>query len=127
MTIKYKAVQTSEPGIKGGGNYKYYPRIYARTKLNLREISKIISSRSTLHPADILGTLTALVEVIPELLLQNNSIELGDLGTFSLHIKGESADSSEKLNKKSIKDVKIAFRPGKYVKQKLGGASFTKQ
>ncbi len=127
MTIKYKAVQSSEPGVKGGGNYKFYPRIYARSKLNLREISKIISSRSTLHPADILATLTALVEVIPELLLLNNTIELGDLGIFSLHIKGLAADSPYKLNSKSIKEVKIAFRPGKYVKQKLGGASFTKQ
>lgn len=126
MSIKYKGVSMARPGIKGGGAYKYYPRIYDRRKINLREISKIISSRCSLHSADIFGTLTALVEVIPELLLLNNTVELGDLGLFSLHIKGYPSDSLEKLNEHSIKEIKMAFRPGKQVKQRLENAHFTK-
>ena len=56
MAIRYKAVRMAQPGTKGGGEYKYYPRMHKRTKKNLRDVSNIISSRCTLHSADILAT-----------------------------------------------------------------------
>ncbi|HAG16907.1 MAG TPA: hypothetical protein DCG69_10395 [Bacteroidales bacterium] len=116
----------AQPGTKGGGEYKYYPRMHKRTKMNLREVSEIISRRCTLHSADILATLTAFAEVIPELLLHNNSVELGDLGTFSLHVKGAGAIKMEDVNKTHIKEVKMAFLPSTFVKKKLSLAKFTK-
>lgn len=127
MTIKYKAVRMAQPGVKGGGDYKLYPRMHKRKKVNLREVSNIISSRCTLHSVDILAALTAFADVIPELLLDNNSIELGDLGVFSLHLRGEGVSLDQTLTKTAIKEVRIAFRPSRIIKQKLHTARFTRQ
>ncbi|MFH1000898.1 MAG: hypothetical protein V1783_08660 [Bacteroidota bacterium] len=127
MTIRYKAVRMAQPGIKGGGDYKQFPRLHKRKKVNLREVANLISSRCTLHSVDILAALTAFSEVIPELLLDNTSVELGDLGVFSLHLKGEGVDLDQTLTKSAIKEVKIAFRPSRRIKQELRTARFTRQ
>ena len=125
MTIKYKIVKTAHPGVKGGGEYRYYPRVCDRRKMDLEELAKRISGFSTLHPADIMAVLSAFVSELPDLLLDNHSIQLGDFGTFSLHASGLPSDTPEQVNAKKITGVKVAFLPGKRIKQKLKGAKFS--
>ncbi|MFA5330450.1 MAG: hypothetical protein WC384_21840 [Prolixibacteraceae bacterium] len=125
MPVKYKVVRTAQPGVKGGGTYKYYPRVTNRNKIDLEELSAIISEKCTLHGADIHATLIALVAEIPRLLINNYIIELGSLGLFSLHISGEPADTPEEVTSAKIKSVKVAFRAGENIKHKLRLASFT--
>ena len=125
MTIRYKIVKAATPGVKGGGEYRYYPRIYNRQKMNLEELSHRISKMSSLHESDIMGVLIALTSELPDLLLDNYSIELGEFGTFSLHAAVLPSDSPEKVNAKKIKEVKVAFRPGKRIKSKLKRAKFS--
>lgn len=125
MTIKYKIVKTAHPGVKGGGEYRYYPRVCDRRKMDLEELAKRISGFSTLHPADIMAVLTAFVSELPDLLLDNYSIQLGDFGTFSLHASGLPSETPEQVNAKKITGVKVAFLPGKRIKQKLKGAKFS--
>jgi predicted histone-like DNA-binding protein len=125
MTVKYKVVKTAQPGVTGGGTYKYYPRVTKRTKMGLKELAKSISDKCTLHESDIHATLIALVKEIPNLLLDNYLIELGDLGIFSLHINGKPADTPEEVTTGKIRNVKVAFRAGKDIKRELRMASFT--
>lgn len=127
MTVKYKVIRMAQPGVTGGGSYQYYPRVHQRSKIKLKELSQIISRRCALHSADILATLTALVEEIPELLLDNYSVELGELGIFSLHIKGLPSSTPEQVTKTNITEVKMAFRPSPLIKDKLLLAQFSKQ
>ncbi|TAJ14302.1 hypothetical protein DMA11_05455 [Marinilabiliaceae bacterium JC017] len=124
MSVKFKAIHNSTPGIKGGGQYKYYPRVCNRTKMDLSQLSQRISKMCTAHPADVFLILTALTHEIPDLLLENYSVDLGDLGIFSLHISGEASDTAQEVTAYNIKDVKVAFRPGKRIKQKLLEAKF---
>lgn len=125
MTVKYKVVKMCQPGVTGGGTYKYYPRIYNRKRVKLREISEMISLKCTLHPADIMATLVALVDEIPTLLLDNKSVELGDLGIFSLNLKTIASSAANEVNASKIKDVKLAFRPSNHIKRKLREAKFS--
>ncbi|WP_372950931.1 HU family DNA-binding protein [Mariniphaga sp.] len=126
MAVNYKIVKTATPGVKGGGAYRYYPRVCSRRKMDLIELSKRISKMCTLHAADVNAVLTILTTELPDLLLDNYTIQLGEFGTFSLHASGEPSDSPEDVNESKITGLKVAFRPGKAIKDELKSAHFVK-
>lgn len=127
MTIKYKIIKTSQPGIKGGGKYTYQARISNRRKIGLNELARDISNRCTLRRSDVTAVLTELTDLIPQLLMDNCSIQLGDLGTFSLHAGSKPSETPEMVNESKITDLRVAFRPGEIVKDELKLAKFTKR
>ena len=45
MSILYKAIPRTEPGVVGGGEIKYYAGIVREREVTLREMVKEISSR----------------------------------------------------------------------------------
>lgn len=124
MSILFKAVRLSKPGVKGGTNYQWYPRICKRNKVTLDTIATLISEKCTLRRADVYAALVALTDEIPELLINNNSVQLGDLGTFSLHISGNPSATKEAVNETKIKETRLAYRPGTKLKRALRNASY---
>ena len=124
--IKYKIVAQSKAGLAGGGEYLYYPRIHKRQKINLRQLAEQISIKCSFTTADVVGVLEAVVEEIPILALSNYSIQLGELGTFSLHAKGDASHTANEVNASKIKQLKLAFRPGVHLKKALSKARFVK-
>ncbi len=126
MAIRYKVVSKCQPGVKGGGIKKYYVQPTKRHKVDLRELCLDISSRSTLNNADVVAVVQSLLDIIPWHLREGNSVELGDLGIFTLHVSSEGAEKSEKVNHHRVTGVKVGFRPGVYFKRQLKGLSFKK-
>ena len=126
MTLEYKAVKMNSPLRKDGRKEQYYPRLANRQKRNIRDVAERISEVSSFSTMDVLGILEAFVTQVPYFLLDNCSVELGDLGTFSLHIGGEGVEYPEKMNASKVKSVKMAFRPSSRVKRELQKAKFRK-
>ncbi len=126
MSVKYRLVRQATPGVKGGGNYKYYARACDRQKIDLYALAETLEQRSTLSRADIIATLVSLVDLIPELLLQNRTVELDELGIFSLNLKSEGVDDERTDGYRLIKGVDIAFRPSRRMKEKVKQAKFSK-
>ncbi|NOU58265.1 HU family DNA-binding protein [Marinifilum caeruleilacunae] len=126
MTVKYKAVKMNSPLKKEGRKQQYYPRVAYREKKNLRDVAERISEMSTFSTIDVVGVLEAFVSEIPFFLKDNCSVELGDLGTFSLHVSGEGVDRPEDLKRSNIKNVKMAFRPSTRIKQEFKQVGFKK-
>lgn len=127
MTIRYKVVKIASPGVKGGGEYRYYPRIYGRKKININDLADHISSISSQSRGDVLSVLTSLSDELPRFLLDNCSVQLGEFGTFSLHASVLPSATPKEVNKTKIKGIKLAFLPGKTIKKKLEVARFTIQ
>jgi predicted histone-like DNA-binding protein len=126
MAVYYKAVKIKSPLRKEGNKEQYYPRVANRRKENLRDIGERISAMSTFNKADVIGVLEAFTELIPKLLKDNASVELGDLGTFSLHISGEGVDTEKEVTRFRIKKSKIAFLPSKRLKEDIANAEYLK-
>ncbi len=126
MTIRYKAVKVTQPGIKGGGEVKYYPRICNTRKIDIDNLAERISAKSSLSRADIRATLFALADEIPGLLLDNYSVHLGELGVFSATISGAPSLTEQEVNHRNIKSTNVVFRPGKKIKAGVKFASFKK-
>ena len=126
MSIKYKLIRQNVPGEKGTGNYNYCVRACERNKVDLNEVARIITERSSFSRGDVVGVLTGLVDLIPELLLENKSIELGELGIFSLYLKSDTTKVPRVDSYRLIKSVKMQFRPGVKIKRALLFPDFTK-
>jgi len=126
MAVYYKPVKIKTPLSKDGKKEKYYPRVADREKENLRDIAERISDMSTFSRSDVVGVLEAFIQLIPDLLKDNRSVELGDLGTFSLHISAEGVDSEEEVTRHRIKRSTIAFRPSKRMKEDIAMVEYRK-
>jgi predicted histone-like DNA-binding protein len=126
MSIKYRIVKQATPGVKGGGQYKYYARACGRSKINMEGLAERLVQRSSLSRGDIVSTLAGLVDLIPELLLQNNTIELDELGIFSLNLKSEGTEEPQTDGYRQIKGVEISFRPSPKIKQAIRKPQYQK-
>ena len=126
MSVKYRIVKQSAPGVKGGGQYKYYARACERSKINLDGLAEKLEKRSSLSRGDIVSTLVGLVDLIPDLLLQNNTIELGELGIFSLNLKSDGAQEPRTDGYRLIKGAEISFRPSPKMKQAIKNPDYSK-
>ena len=126
MSVDFKVVPIRPGGMAGDNEPKYYPALTNRKTVDLRKLSQDMSDKSTLHTADIYGVIQMLTEIIPKYLQRGHNIKLGDLGTFSLSVRGEGESEPEKVNSSNIKEVRMNFRPSRYLKDTLKHTEFKK-
>lgn len=62
-----------------------------------------------------------LVDLIPELLTDGYTVKLDELGTFRLHAKVSTSETPDSVSVKNIKNLRLSFRPDKYIKDELRG------
>ena len=126
MPIKYHIAKKGDPRQSGEGNYKYYPHIYDRERIDTKELANRLSKACSVREPDIRNVLFVLAEELSGMLLDNNIIEIDNLGSFSLEIKAESANTPEEVKKSKIKSVNVTFRTASAFKRKLKLAQFVK-
>jgi predicted histone-like DNA-binding protein len=119
MALSYKIVSTFKPGEGREGKQIWFPKLTGTKQVGLRKIAKILSTRTTASEADLYLVVMGLVELIPELLLDGNTVKLDNLGTFRLHAKVEPSSSPEKVSAKNIREVRLSFRPDSEVRKQL--------
>lgn len=124
MTLKYKIVKQAEPGKKGGGEYKYYLRSAGRELVTIDKLAEMLAQRTSLSTIDVKAVLWGLTDAIPDLLLDNYSVEIGDLGIFSVDLKSDASATPEEATWRKVRDLKVNFRVGKEIQKKVKGASF---
>jgi predicted histone-like DNA-binding protein len=125
MTVKYTVVARGKPGDPEAPK-KYYPMVKSVGRVTLRQLAQRIADISTVSSVDTVAMLEALLTVIPRELAEGRTVQLGDLGTFGLRVRGEGAETAEAVTAHSITKTLIGFRPGKRFKEMLPGLSFEK-
>jgi len=120
MALKYKAVRHQLPQQAD----KYYARACNRHLVTLDDLAALISRNSSASRADVVLVLTALTDLVPALLVQNNSVQLGELGTVSLHLNSKGEATEEEVNHRSVKEVRVHFRAGLKFKRQLKDLHF---
>jgi len=118
MAVKYKVTPVRSP-LNAGGQTRYIARPCERKNLDINKLSEYISDRTTVSRTDVVAVVYAFADAIPELLLDNNNIHIPPLGVFSVSFKSEIHETPGDVTRKSIQKLKIQFRPGKELKQKL--------
>lgn len=123
--VKFKLIERKNPR-QPGEPPRYYAIGVSQGKVDIRELSDMITEKSTLTSIDTLAVIEALLTVIPRELAKGRIVTLGDLGTLRLTIKSEGSDQPDKFNASLIKGTKLHFRPGKKVREVLNNISYVK-
>jgi predicted histone-like DNA-binding protein len=126
MPIEYSVIKAAQPGVKGGGTYRYYPRIKNRRTITLKEVSNRISERCSFKNPDVYGVLMALVDEFPQLLMENYIIQLGELGSFTLHAGAVGSETAEEATETKFTKLKVVYRPAKDIRNRLKTAGYKK-
>ena len=126
MPIKYRVAERTEAGVSGGGKKKYCVMPTGRKMIELQDISAEIQKMSTFSEADTVGVLYALMSVLMSHIQEGDSIRFGELGIFTVSFKSALEDNPSKVDSRSIKEVKLKFRPGVRIKKELKQCKFTK-
>jgi predicted histone-like DNA-binding protein len=105
---------------------KYYPCAVSQGKVDLESLAQVVASRTTMSEADCYGVMVALTKAIGDALMKGTIVDLDFLGSFSLTLQGNPADSAEELGKTTIKKVNIAYKPAKTLKNRVQETTFTR-
>jgi predicted histone-like DNA-binding protein len=126
MSVQFKVVRRAEPGVVGGGQYKYYASIKRDREVNMRRFVNAIWARSTVNVADVYAVIETFLQLIPEFLLEGQAIDLGPLGKFKVNIRSMGHMEPESVSAYSISNAKLLFVPGFELKEKLSTMRFVK-
>ncbi|MEQ8879862.1 MAG: HU family DNA-binding protein [Cyclobacteriaceae bacterium] len=126
MPVTY-TIAMKKPGLSPDAAPKYYPVLTDRRITNLRKLCYMISDRSTLTSADVMGVIHAMIELIPDLLQDGRTVRLDGFGTFNLHASSEGQTNPDKITSRDITGVRMSFLPDKDIKRRLNKTKFVKK
>jgi predicted histone-like DNA-binding protein len=126
MGIQYKVVKKAQPGVKGGGAYRYHAAATGRKIAGTRELSRMLAERCTVRPADVKAVLTGLADLMAELLIKGQSVQFDEIGIFSTSLISELKNTPEEVKESTISGVRIQFRADKNLKKQMSTTSFQK-
>jgi predicted histone-like DNA-binding protein len=106
---------------------RYYAIAQKRGKTGIDQLARTISERTTMSRADVYGVLVSLEEVMAEEFEEGRTVELGNIGTFSISLSSKGAESAEAFTASLITKVRIVFRPGKIFKDLFKTLKFVKK
>ena len=85
-----------------------------------------MSKRSTITKIDAVAVVSGLVDLISEQLMEGKIIKLGNLGAFRLSFNSNGEETSDEVDAKSIKKVKVLFRPASFFQRALATVNLQK-
>ncbi len=126
MSVRYKVIEKGRPGVVGGGEKKFYATIVRSRPVMVREFIHDISDSNTLKPADVLAVLEMFLELAGKYLTAGRKIDMGQLGSFSPSIQSYGEETGAEVTRRSIRRLKVNFRPSEILQDKLSTTKFEK-
>jgi predicted histone-like DNA-binding protein len=123
MGLVYKIMPTFTPG---RNEKMWFPKLTGSRLMNLRDVAKQLAKESTLSEADVYAEIFGLINLIPDKLLDWYTVKLDGFGSFRLHAKVETSDDPSKIDVRSIKELRISFKPDNEIKKSLKKATISK-
>jgi predicted histone-like DNA-binding protein len=118
MSVRFKMIP-KQNNLASPPEVKYYPCAVSTGEMQLDDLAKIISERSSMSKADCYGVIMALSDVIGQVISDGNIVKIDSLGTFRLVLQGTAAETEDALGKSNIKGAKISYKPSKELKSKI--------
>lgn len=126
MSVKYKIIERGQPGVKGGGQKRFYASANVSGEKTLAGLTKEIEKTSTVSGADIRAVLYAMVDAMKDALADGQVVRLGELGSLRVNISSEGKEKAVDVNAASIKNARVVFNPGADIKTMLATLKYEK-
>ncbi|UXP31501.1 hypothetical protein N6H18_14205 [Reichenbachiella agarivorans] len=126
MSVMYKSVPKTQPGVVGGGQIKYYASIVRERPVDIRKIATEISDMSTLTTIDVFAVLESFLLRMHAYMEQGRIVRLGDLGSFSPELTSSGENAPEEVDRNTIRKLRVNFRPSMELNDRLSHVKFEK-
>jgi predicted histone-like DNA-binding protein len=126
MSVKYKTTARRNL-LKPTDPVKYYAIASASGKTDIDKLSRLIANNSTVSRTDVYAVIMGLLETVAEELADGNTVSLGKLGSFSVNVKSDGAETADAVTTATIKGAKIVYRPGTELKNMLKTLKYEKK
>ena len=123
MPLNYSIAMLPNP-MEKNDPHKAYAKAQINGELSLKELSKEVSNKCTVHSADVSAVLIATVETMLAALRDGKQVDFGELGKFRLQITSKGAITAEDFTADNITGVTIQFIPGNDLKGIFKGMEF---
>lgn len=104
---------------------KYYASAIHKERVEMDDLATMIAARCSIQRADVYGVLVALMDVVPDLLIDGNIVSLGDLGSFYTTVSSDGVESEEDLSVSMIRNAFVRYRPAKKLRKNLRMLDYT--
>ena len=104
---------------------KYYASVIHDTRVELDELTTMVTGRCSVRRADVHSVLVALLDTIPAQLLEGNIVALGKLGSFYATVNSEGIANEEDCSAEMIRGANIRYRPTKEFRKQLRMLEYT--
>ena len=111
MPLNYSIAMLPNPREKNDP-HKAYAKAQINGEMSLKELSKEVASKSTVHSADVYAVLIATTESMLSALKAGKQVDFGELGKFRLQINSKGAITAEDFTSDNITGVAIQYVPG---------------
>lgn len=125
MPVSFNVIERGNPSDPDAAK-KFYASAVTKGKVGIEELTSRIEKISTVSGADIRAVLYAIIDIVPEMLSEGNSVQIGDLGTFRVSVSSEGSDKADEVSSSNVRGARIIFTPGKQFKNMLKTVTFIK-
>lgn len=94
------------------------------SKVNEKQVAQRIADETTLNPKEAEMAIYQLLKVLKLELINGNTVELGDWGSFYLTINSDGVEDESKVTANQVKQVNVRFRAGKDLRETINKAEF---
>ena len=123
MAILLKTVARKNPLDKDAAP-KYYPVQKTVKMVEETTVAELIADETTLNPAEALMAIRQLRKVLLRELMNSNSVQLGNWGSFGITLNTTGSDTPETVKATNVEKVNVRFTPGIEMKEALQKAQF---
>ena len=123
MALIYNRVQRKNP-MKPDEPAKWYPVLKTTKMVREKEVAKEIADETTLNPKEAEMALSQFQKIMIRTLLNGQSVQLGDWGSFYLTLHTEGSDTEAEATAAKVKKINIRFTAGKELREAIAKASF---
>ena len=123
MPLNYSIAMLPNP-MEKNDPHKAYAKAQINGEMSLKELSKEVASKSTVHSADVYAVLIATTESMLSALKAGKQVDFGELGKFRLQINSKGAITAEDFTSDNITGVTIQYVPGDDLKTIFQGMEF---
>jgi predicted histone-like DNA-binding protein len=123
MPVFFNKVERPLPG-QAAGQRKWYAVVKTIGQVSEKDASRLIADETTLNPKEAEMALSQFQKILIHSLLNGQSVQLGDWGSFHLTCRSAAHDTRDEVTGKSIEKLNIRFVPGKALKEAIARAVF---
>ena len=123
MPVFYNKVERSNFVDKDAAK-KWYPILKSTGMIKEKEVARRLADETTLNPKEAEMAVSQLMKVVVAGLLNGETVQLAELGSFRLTASTVGSDTEEEVNAAKIKGVNVRFMASQELKDAMKKAKF---